>query len=356
MIDSTPTLGFVLDAEHEAHQPPEVAGGRRDRVRLLVSTGHALPVHARFDAIGDFLRPGDLLVVNTSATIPAAVDGRLPDGDPVVVHFSGELPGGVLLVEVRQPDSGTTTPRFLSDPVELDLLGLGRVRLHARYDGSRRLWLASGTFEDGASLGAFLDLHGRPIRYRHVPREWPIEAYQTVFAREPGSVEMPSAARPFSTELVTDLVGRGIAIAPLVLHTGVSSLEAHEAPYAEYFRVPAQTAHLVNDTHRQGGRAGVGTKSKKGPWVWPVEKSLTAIEGSSGRTNNLRCDQRGGDHCLVNVLSLAARKILRGVSESVADGARQSAHRSNCSQRNQDEQQAVFHKILAFVFLPQTLQ
>ena len=260
MIDSTHTLGFVLDADHEAHQPPEVASGRRDHVRLLVSPGDAPPVHARFDAIGEFLRPGDLLVVNTSATIPAAVDARLPDGDPVVVHFSGELPGGMLLVEVRQPDSGTTTPRFLEQPVELDLLGLGRVQLHARYDGSRRLWLASGTFADGASLGSFLDVHGRPIRYRHVPREWPIEAYQTVFAREPGSVEMPSAARPFSTELVTDLVGRGIAIAPLVLHTGVSSLEGDERPYPERYCVRSATASAVDAARHNGGRViAIGT-------------------------------------------------------------------------------------------------
>ena len=88
----------------------------------------------------------------------------------------------------------------------------------------------------------FLAAHGRPIRYRHVPREWPIEAYQTVFAREPGSVEMPSAARPFTAELVTDLVGRGIAVAPLLLHTGVSSLEGDERPYPERYRVPRATA------------------------------------------------------------------------------------------------------------------
>ncbi len=231
-------LGFVLDAEHEAHQPPEVSAGRRDQVRLLVSDGEAAPVHARFDALGDFLRAGDLVVVNTSATVPAAVDARMPDGDPVVVHFSGELPGGVLLVEVRQPAHGTTAPRVVDAPAELDLLGLGRVQLHARFADSQRLWLASATFADGASLLDFLDGHGRPIRYRHVPREWPIEAYQTVFAREPGSVEMPSAARPFSTELVTDLVGRGIGIVPLVLHTGVSSLEGEERPYPERYRVP----------------------------------------------------------------------------------------------------------------------
>jgi S-adenosylmethionine:tRNA ribosyltransferase-isomerase len=257
---SVPALGFVLDAEHEAHQPPEAAGGRRDQVRLLVSDGDAAPVHARFDALGEFLHAGDLVVVNTSATVPAAVDARLPDGDPVVVHFSGELPGGALLIEVRQPASGTTVPRVVDGPAQLDLLGLGQVQLHVRFADSNRLWLATARFAGDVSLLDFLDAHGRPIRYRHVPREWPIEAYQTVFAREPGSVEMPSAARPFSTELVTDLVGRGIGVAPLVLHTGVSSLEGEERPYPERYRVPRATATAVAATRQNGGRViAIGT-------------------------------------------------------------------------------------------------
>jgi S-adenosylmethionine:tRNA ribosyltransferase-isomerase len=268
MIETTHTaadtagrpLGFVLDPEHEAHQPPEVGGGRRDQVRLLVSSSDAEPVHARFDTIGEFLRPGDLLVVNTSATVPAAVDARMPDGDPVVVHFSGELPGGVSLVEVRQPAVGSTAPRVVERPAELDLLGLGRVQLHVRFAESRRLWVATAALVDDVTLLDFLDAHGRPIRYRHVPREWPIEAYQTVFARHPGSVEMPSAARPFSNELVTDVVGRGIGIAPLVLHTGVSSLEGEERPYPERYRVPRATATAIGVTRQNGGRViAIGT-------------------------------------------------------------------------------------------------
>jgi S-adenosylmethionine:tRNA ribosyltransferase-isomerase len=264
VIDTTPTrvppLGFVLDAEHEAHQPPEAAGGRRDQVRLLVSDGDAPPVHTCFDAIGEVLRAGDLIVVNTSATVPGAVDARLPDGDPVVVHFSGELPGGALLVEVRQPADGTTVPRVVDRAAELDLLGLGRVQLHAPFAGSQRLWLATATFDGDASLLDFLVAHGRPIRYRHVPREWPIAAYQTVFAREPGSVEMPSAARPFSTEVVTDLARRGVAVAPLVLHTGVSSLEGEERPYPERYAVPRPTAATVGATRQNGGRViAIGT-------------------------------------------------------------------------------------------------
>jgi S-adenosylmethionine:tRNA ribosyltransferase-isomerase len=254
------SLGFVLDAEHEAHQPIEAAGGRRDQVRLLVSDGDAAPVHTRFHALGELLRAGDLVVVNTSATVPAAVDARMPDGDPVVVHFSGELPGGALLVEVRQPADGTTVPRVLAAPVELDLVGFGRVQLHTRFADSRRLWLATATLTDDLSLLDLLDAHGRPIRYRHVPREWPIEAYQTVFAREPGSVEMPSAARPFSTRLVTDLVRRGIGVAPLVLHTGVSSLEGEERPYPERYQVPRATATAIDTTRQNGGRViAIGT-------------------------------------------------------------------------------------------------
>ena len=147
MIDATTTtpaggagvpyerLDFVLDAAHEAHQPPETGGGRRDDVRLLVSVGDTAPVHTRCAALGEFLAAGDLVVVNTSATVPAAVDGRLPDGDPIVVHFSGEMPGGEVLVEVRQPVAGTTAPRFLHAPVDVDLFGAGRVSFHARFAG-----------------------------------------------------------------------------------------------------------------------------------------------------------------------------------------------------------------------------
>ena len=106
-------LDFVLDDEHEAHEPPEARGLRRDGVRLLVSPERAEPVDAHFSDLGTFLVAGDLVVVNTSATIPGALDGRLPDGEPVVVHVSGTLPGDVSLVEVRRPHDGSTVPMQL---------------------------------------------------------------------------------------------------------------------------------------------------------------------------------------------------------------------------------------------------
>jgi len=254
----TRRLEFDLDAAHEAHEPPEARGVRRDQVRLLVSAGADDPVHARFDELGRFLVPGDLLVVNTSATMPAALDGRLPDGGAAVVHLSGELPGGMWLVEVRRPTERASEPWPLTEPVEIGLRDGGRLRLLAPFPGSWRLWLA--TLELPEPLAAYLRGRGRAIRYGHVTHEWPITAYQTVFARTPGSAEMPSASRPFTHELVTELVVRGVEFAPVVLHTGVSSLEGGELPYPERFDVPVSTARRIVAARRDGGRVvAVGT-------------------------------------------------------------------------------------------------
>ena len=251
MLDNQ-RLDFVLDDEHEAHEPPEARGLHRDGVRLLVSSERAEPVDVHFSDLGAFLAAGDLVVVNTSATIPGALDGRLPDGEPVVVHVSGTLPGEVSLVEVRRPQDGSTSPLHLHRAVGIELLGGGDVDLLTPFADSKRLWLAK--LEIPGVITDYLNEHARPIRYRHVPREWPLDCYQTIFAREPGSVEMPSASRPFTPEVVTDLVARGVLISPLVLHTGVSSLEGGEQPYPERYQVARETASLVNDVRHEGGR------------------------------------------------------------------------------------------------------
>lgn len=252
----TPPLDFTLDPGHEAHEPPEAAALRRDDVRLLVSAGAAGPVDASFHELGRFLDPCDLLVVNTSATIPAALDGQLPDGEPIVVHLSGTLPGDVWLVEARAARDGTTAPLRLEHPIDIPLLAGGTVALLTPFADSQRLWIARLDLPE--PVLAYAAAHGRPIRYRHVPQEWPLADYQTVFAREPGSAEMPSASRPFTTDVVTDLVARGILITPLVLHTGVSSLEGGERPYPERYRVPGATAAAINAAHADGGRVIAG--------------------------------------------------------------------------------------------------
>jgi S-adenosylmethionine:tRNA ribosyltransferase-isomerase len=250
-------LGFTLDAAHEAHEPPEARGVARDGVRLMVSRGTATPTHTTFADLPAMLEPGDLLVVNTSGTVAAAVDVTVRDGPSIVLHVSTELPGGLWMVEPRQlRPSGSTRPLRI-DPrptvaqVDGDPAG-ARFELLRPAPGSDRLWLAIAG--DGTDVPATLRRHGRPIRYSYVPQDWPLDAYQTVFAATPGSAEMPSASRPFTDHVVARLVAAGIGIATVTLHTGVSSLEGDELPYAERFEVPATTAAIVNAVHDSGGR------------------------------------------------------------------------------------------------------
>ncbi|WP_405809172.1 S-adenosylmethionine:tRNA ribosyltransferase-isomerase [Streptomyces sp. NBC_00210] len=256
----------VLDAlrvpdELSARVPAEVRGSGRDDVRLLVSHGTGVSHHAFRDLPGQ-LRAGDVLVVNTSATLAAAVNGRV-GGEAVVVHFSTRGDDGRWAVELRRPDgSGSTLPRS-GGPAGAVVRIPGGERLVLEEPiapGAQRLWWASVSVDVPTLLGRY----GRPIRYGYTVQDQPLSAYQTVFALPcpdgSGSAEMPSAARPFTAGLVAELVSRGVQFAPLTLHTGVASAEAHEPPYPERFEVPASTAWLVNAARAGGGRIiAVGT-------------------------------------------------------------------------------------------------
>jgi S-adenosylmethionine:tRNA ribosyltransferase-isomerase len=244
----------------EATEPPEARGITRDAVRMLVAYQHDLRVvHAHAHDLPAFLDEGDLIVVNTSGTLAAAVDALGEDGTPLVVHLSQRLPGSLWLVELRRPNGKATEPWFEEPPGrDLRLVGGGLVRLATRFEGSQRLWVATLDLQE--PVLTFLAIHGRPIRYGYVTRDWPLDTYQNVYAREPGSAEMPSAGRPITPELVTRLVAKGVGVTPMVLHTGVSSLEANERPYPEWYRVPRATASRINDTRRDGGRViAIGT-------------------------------------------------------------------------------------------------
>ena len=253
-------LAFELPGCLHAEEPPEAHGVARDEVRLMVASRGGGPLeHARFRDLPEHLEPGDLLVVNTSATLPAAVPARR-GSEPAELRFATAAPdldrGAWWIVELRSADGAEPSRGRAGETVELP--GGASVELVAPYAGGARLWLARLRLSE--PLQAYLGRHGHPIRYGYVPREWPLDAYQTAFATEPGSAEMPSAARPFTPELVARLVSRGIQIAPITLHTGVSSLERGESPYPERFSVPEATAKLVNATRWWGGRViAVGT-------------------------------------------------------------------------------------------------
>ncbi len=261
MSDTTPadTLPATVPA---ATAPPEARGLARDEVRLMVSSPASI-VHTRFRRLADHLERGDLLVVNTSATIPAAVTGHRKNGDgpPVVIHFSSPEPAGRWMVELRDAQLHRVHDARTREQIRLAhgiLLTLQEPWPDARQRVGSRLWLADVAVESG--VVAFLEREGRPIAYDHLHRSWPLSDYQTIFARDPGSAEMVSASRPFSARVLADLHRRGIAVASLTLHTGVSSLEAGERPLPERYEVPPRTAEAVNRTRARGGRiVAVGT-------------------------------------------------------------------------------------------------
>ncbi|MFC1435000.1 S-adenosylmethionine:tRNA ribosyltransferase-isomerase [Streptacidiphilus sp. N1-3] len=266
---------FELPEGLEASAPPEERGrAGRDDVRLLVGRfaegGGPLVAHHAFRELPRLLQPGDVLVVNTSATLPAAVDGRvLGTGEQVVVHFSTRRSARRWVVELRTPDGrGSTRQRVgTGGPLRVRLVG-GTVltQVEPLPGGAGRLWTADFPVPDPL---AQLARYGRAIRYGYTDADRPLAAYQTVFARSlaevegpaaAGSAEMPSAARPFTAELVAQLVSRGVQIVPITLHTGVASVESHEPPYPEWFEVPAATARAVGSARRAGSRVvAVGT-------------------------------------------------------------------------------------------------
>ena len=256
-------LNFVLPPELEAGEPPEARGLARDEVRLMVShIARDTVEHTHFRQLGAFLAPGDLLVINTSGTLNAALPAQRADGTEFELHLSTRLPGGFCVVEMRAYHEKTTRPFYEVQPGEsFQLPAGGSATLHAPYhpnEAARRLWLATLTLPD--ELHPYLAAYSSPIRYSYVKEGWPLSYYQTVYATEAGSAEMPSAGRAFTPELLTSLVAHGVQVAPLLLHTGVASLESHEPPYEEYYRVPEPTARLVNAAHSAGQRVvAVGT-------------------------------------------------------------------------------------------------
>ncbi len=276
------SLAFHLPAERIASRPFEAGGRRRDEAPMLVSwrwTGDL--ADARVADLPRLLDPGDVLVVNRSATLAAAV----PVGDGRIVHLSTRLGPQRWVVELRQACGHGSLPLLDAAPGPIHLPGGAELELLAPYRpgperpfgaggagperpfgaggaGPERLWLAGLRLP--APLESYLSKHGRPIRYGCAAEAWPISAYQTVFGLTPGSAEMPSAGRGFTADLVAELVGVGVVFAPVTLHTGVSSLESGEPPYPEQLNVPASTAELVNQARAAGRRViAVGTTATR---------------------------------------------------------------------------------------------
>ena len=286
-------VDFVLPDELAAHEPPEARGLARDEVKLMVSrVSNDEIINSCFFHFPHYLERGDILVVNESATINAAFDA----GD-MTLHLSTPLSEDRWVVELRRNSKKGSTPLLDADVGQIiSLPANGRAYLVEPYQhypysfGGVRLWIAE--LDLPTDILTYSNTHGKPIRYSYVPRSWPLSYYQTVFAREPGSAEMPSAGRAFTTEILERLIRKGVTVAPLILHTGVSSLETGEAPYPERYRVPAETARVVNAAKKSGGRViAVGTT------VVRALEATTSFNGqvsaSSGWTDLVITAERG---------------------------------------------------------------
>ena len=276
-------LSFELPPELEAGEPPEARGLRRDEVRLMVSyLDDDRVVHSSFGDLPDFLEPGDTLVVNTSGTMNAALPAERENGTPLAVHLSTHLPADLWVVELRSSSGGE--PVLDGESGEILILPEGAsLVLQTPYlsekrqqrEGSNRLWIS--TLNLSVNLNDYLDRNGSPIRYRYVRESWPSVYYQTVYATEVGSAEMPSAGRAFTPELITRLVANGVRVVPLILHTGVASLEDDEPPYEEFYRVPVETAEAINAARAAGRRVvAVGTT---------VVRALETVTDRNGSTH-----------------------------------------------------------------------
>ena len=294
-MDSSPlsTIQFSLPPDLEASAPPEARGLRRDQVRLMVSDYLTNEVkHTRFYHLDKYLDEGDMIVINTSRTRNSALLATRADGSVLELHLSIHLDDDLWTVELRSTDEIGKT-KHLEDAREGEVLSLpGAVSavLHGPYISdcsdntkpSETLWLAKINFPQ--DVDEYLTRYGFPIRYNYVKEKWPLSFYQTVYATEPGSAEMPSAGRPFTPRLMKRLEAKGIKIAPLILHTGVSNLETHEPPYKEFYRVTPETAQMVNESRASGHRVvAVGTTAIR------ALESVTTGEGKTHAGEGWTC-------------------------------------------------------------------
>jgi S-adenosylmethionine:tRNA ribosyltransferase-isomerase len=311
---SSSSIFFRLPPELSAKEPPERRGIARDEVKLMVINRKNYQIdHARFYSLGRFLRPGDLLVFNTSRTLPAVLNGccSAPIGSYIEVRLAEHLPDDLWLALLRCK-KGDPFSCGLRSGMQINFgQGLTGV-VYGRDKNIHRLWKIRFS-KSGAELMELLYRFGQPVRYEYLSVPWDLDYYQTVYAREPGSAEMPSAGRAFTWKILFELKRSGINTAYIMLHTGLSSymddvLDAkHPSSEEEYF-ISEATAEKINMTHSQGGRViAVGTT---------VVRALESVADGTGKVTAMHGYTRL--HIAANHMLKAVDGLLTGLHEPEA--------------------------------------
>ncbi|HVT09981.1 MAG TPA: S-adenosylmethionine:tRNA ribosyltransferase-isomerase [Polyangia bacterium] len=250
---------------------------RRDDVRLLVMDPSAAARRdgpaaglreTRTRALPDFLAPGDLLVVNDAATLPASLRGHDGAGRPVEVRLLAARAGERFAAVLFGAGDWRVRTEDRPPPPELPVgASLRFGALGARIAGRDPIWPRIVELEldsHGDALWEALYREGRPVQYAYLAHELPLWAVQTVYASRPWSFEMPSAGRPLSWELLLALRRKGVRIVSLTHAAGLSStgdpaLDA-ALPLPERYDIPLATVRAVVETRARGGRiVAVGT-------------------------------------------------------------------------------------------------
>jgi S-adenosylmethionine:tRNA ribosyltransferase-isomerase len=258
------SISFELPDSLAAGEPPEARGLSRDEVRLMtVDRGTGLVSHSRFRSLPTLLKAGDCLVCNASRTLPAALRATARGTDrALTIRLARRL--GSRTYSVLLLDDTETPWNAAPRGTTLELGGSLSARITDRDHDNPRLWRIRFS-EEGSALMEALSRLGQPVRYWYVSKPWDLDYYQTVYAREPGSMEMPSAGRAFTWRLLTELRQGGVELAFIVLHAGLSSymdpvVDAVRPPAEEPFSISDEAAEKINSARAMGGRVvAVGT-------------------------------------------------------------------------------------------------
>ncbi|MDQ0415537.1 S-adenosylmethionine:tRNA ribosyltransferase-isomerase [Mesobacillus stamsii] len=272
-------MDFYLPENLNANLPPEKRGLKRDQVRLMTLSRKTGEIqHDRFDHLPYFLQPGDLIILNNSRTIPASLQGDcIREGVQILPRveirlarriFDDTWDALIIANSVRMGDVLHFSEKLTATVIaEIDTSPLKTIKFN----------------KGGSELLNLIYILGAPIRYEYIEQPWDLNYYQNVFATHPGSVEMPSAGRAFSWELLFDLKKKGIQVDFIQLHTGLSYLlEDHVDPKEnpEEYHIRQHTMEQILKAHSSGKKViAVGTT------VVRALESAARNEELSGATN-----------------------------------------------------------------------